>query len=1343
MNRCLFSILLCTLSLVATAQTPLFNHITVEDGLSQNSVMAIAQDARGMMWYGTRYGVNKYDARKFKAYHQDDSAPGLSDDYIVSLFCDSRNTIWAGTLNGLNRYNPEKDVFEQVHIQLPPSADTNRTVHTIYEDRKGRLWVGMNKCLLLLADREKNKFSAVQTFLDKTVRCILEDHSGILWLGTSKGLLQVSNQRSGFTSSNAGIAGQLQQEYVTSIVEDRLHTLWIGTFSNGVIHYNQANRVLDNYVHNDADKHSLINNNIRRLLFDRSGQLWVGTQEGISLKGAAGAFTNIVHDDRNTTSLSQNSIYSLYEDNEGTIWIGTFFGGLNSFHHYNTAFKVYQSGGGATDLSNNVVSSIVEDGPNLWVGTEGGGLNCINRKTGRVRYFQHKPNDGSSISSNLIKVVYKDRSNQIWAGTHGGGLNLFHPATGQFTRFFYQEKDAAALTSEITSIEEDLAGHFWVGTQRGLLAFKREGSVLTPDMASREIVKELDRLMVLYLFLDSKQKLWIGTSSGLYLLQRNQMTLISSSPSPSKPNFRVNCIAEDSRQNIWVGTYYNGLYQYSIDGAYKQSISAKDGLPDNNIVGILADGKNRLWISTGNGLSKYDMERRLFLNYYTVDGLPGNVFNNNAYYKSASGEMYFGGYNGLTSFAPQDIKEHTKVPTVVLSGFSVLGKPVTPGALLPQDISLTKSVELQHDQNMFSVEFSVLNYIKPGKNRFAYQLQGYDPEWHYTGNPVVSFTNLSPGRYQLLMKGSNNDGVWSEPVALGINVLPPFWKTWKAYLLYLLAVGLLLFLITRFFFMREWVKKNNILTQMKLNFFTNISHEIRTHLSLIIGPAEKLLVHGNGGPDDQQQLHVIKNNSESLLQLVNELMDFRRAETGNLKLQVAQWDLVSFLRDIHASFHDLSINKNIVTEFVTSAGKIGVWFDKEQLEKVFFNLLSNAFKFTGSGGLIGIKIEEKPSVVEVKITDNGKGISKENLEKLFDNYFQEEHHGSQNNGYGIGLALSKSIVEIHHGSITVQSSQAAENQAAITSFTVLLQKGKDHFDSSCIIDPAHQPPLSVPLKTTEPVVTPSTGHSQSGETKHTVLLVEDNAEIRNFITTSLQDQYHFITCDNGQQGWEVAVDTIPDIIISDVMMPEMDGMSLCSKLKTDQRTSHIPVILLTAKSTTSNQIEGLQTGADLYLTKPFSLQVLTLHLYNIIAARERVWQQFSKTHSLPKLVEEGSVAVPPAAAEALHPIDAAFIEQASQIVEENMYEPDFNIAILASKLGMSQPVLLKKIKAITGLSTNDFVKSLRLKKAAELLLQKRHTVYEVSYMVGYEDSKYFSKEFKKYFGKLPSAFAEK
>ena len=1322
--RFFFSGLLFITSLLAHAQQMAFNRLTVEDGLSQNSVLSIVQDHRGMLWFGTRYGLNRYDANKFKTYHSNSNSTSLSDDYVISLLCDSKKNLWVGTQNGLNRYNARKDAFDRIPISLK-SNPSHQIVNSLYEDRKGNVWIVMEKSLVVFTPEGGLRPIVIKSFADRTIRCVIEDSAGKIWLGTSKGLMKAEGKFPHLSFSGTAIDGQLREDYINTIAEDRFRKLWIGTFGNGLKNYDPRTNITKNFTHLKNDNKSLINNNIRKLVFDNEGKLWIGTQEGLSIKGHTDEFTNFTHHPSTNSSLSQNSIYSLYEDKNGTMWIGTFFGGINSFDNYPTPFKVYQSGGKSKDLSNNVISSIVaEDINHLWVGTEGGGLNYINRKTGITSYYKHQSDNPSSISSNLVKVVYKDKDNNIWAGTHGGGLNLFEPTTRQFKRFFYKDKDEIVLTSEITAICEDDRDQFWVGTQTGLKVFRRQNKTLSPALTSQKMVQALNKAMVLYLFLDSQKKLWIGTDVALYLLENGKLRLIGGINSKNKTAFKVNYITEDSNHKIWIGTYHHGLYEYTMNGVFKRALVQKNGLPDNNVLAVLEDEQQNLWISTGNGLSKYVIRKNQFLNYYSVDGLAGNVFNNNAYYKSKTGEMFFGGYNGLTSFFPQEIKQNNTVPPIVLSSLTVQGKlvGVGPNSLLTQDVSFTNSIELQHDQNVFGIEFSVLNYIKPSKNRFAYQLKGFDTQWNYTTSPNISFNSLQPGSYSLLMKGSNNDGIWSEPIALSIKVLPPFWKTWKAYTLYALLLATLLFFITRFFFLREWVKKNNELTQLKLNFFTNISHEIRTHLSLIIGPADKLMVNSTGAVEDQQQLQVIKHNSESLLQLVNELMDFRRAETGNLKLLVGNWDIVSFIRDIHASFYELSIQKNIVLDLSSAPAKLDLWFDKEQLEKVFFNLLSNAFKFTANGGQIHLHIEEKKQTVEIKITDNGKGISKQNLEKLFENYFQEEYHGTQNNGYGIGLALSKSIVEIHKGSITVQSESGG------TSFIVALKKGKEHFEPDFIDDqPSFTQRIAPPVKISEPLALTTTVPVLPGGTKHTILLVEDNAEIRNFITSALKDLYIFLEAEHGLLGWNIAIETLPDLIISDVMMPEMDGITFCEKLKTDPRTSHIPVILLTAKSTTANHITGLQTGADLYLTKPFSLQVLTLHMYNIIDSRKKLWAKFSN-----QLNEEHIATV--------HPMDTAFLKKVIKFVEENMYEPEFNIAVLSAKVAMSQPVLMKKIKAITGLSTNDFVKSLRLKKAAELLSEKRHTVYEVSYMVGYEDSKYFSKEFKKHFGKSPSAY---
>ncbi|HEX6428086.1 MAG TPA: ATP-binding protein, partial [Niastella sp.] len=603
-----------------------------------------------------------------------------------------------------------------------------------------------------------------------------------------------------------------------------------------------------------------------------------------------------------------------------------------------------------------------------------------------------------------------------------------------------------------------------------------------------------------------------------------------------------------------------------------------------------------------------------------------------------------------------------------------------------------------------------------------------------------------PGAYTFAVKGANNDGIWSAPATLKITVSPPFWKTWWAYSVYGLLFITLAFFIVRFFFLRALLRRNQELTRLKLNFFTNISHEIRTHLSLITGPAEKLMHSGTNDQYDRQLLRTIRSNSESLLQLVNELMDFRKAETGHLPLQVYHWNIVPFAESVFDAFHDISVSRNIRADFISSSPDIEVWFDKEQLEKVLFNLLSNAFKFTPDGGYISVDIEEKDTTIAIRVTDNGRGIAKENIERLFDNYFQGDDYGKQNTGYGIGLALSKSIVEIHKGTLAVSSENTGDGQYT-TCFTITLLTGKAHFAEVQIAPLA--PSAAVLQRTemvqTEQAVPASVKNTQDG-TKSTVLLIEDNAGIRTFIKNALQPQYHILESSNGLEGLHAAMEAMPDLVISDVMMPEMDGLTFCNRMKNDVRTSHIPVILLTAKTEIQHQVNGLQTGAEVYLTKPFSIQVLELQIRNLLASRERLWQQFRQQMDIvpaDQAAENGTAATEnlSIAPVTLHPLDEAFLKSITQMVEDNMGNAEFGIALLAKKSAMSQPVLFKKLKAITGMSANDFVKSLRLKRATQLLQENRYTVYEIAYMVGYENSKYFSKEFKKQFGKTPSEFA--
>ncbi|RYG42687.1 MAG: response regulator, partial [Chitinophagaceae bacterium] len=592
-------------------------------------------------------------------------------------------------------------------------------------------------------------------------------------------------------------------------------------------------------------------------------------------------------------------------------------------------------------------------------------------------------------------------------------------------------------------------------------------------------------------------------------------------------------------------------------------------------------------------------------------------------------------------------------------------------------------------QDVLQLEFALLNFIKSNKNTYAYKLEGYDKDWLYTNIPSANYTNLPSGDFTFLVKGANNDGVWSDTISLKVNVLPPFWLTWWAYSLYALAIGGIVFLVLRYFFLGALLKKEEELHQVKLNFFTNISHEIRTHLTLIMAPVERMLETEDTSSFIRQQLNAVKQNANRLLKLVSELMDFRKAETGNLKLTIHEHDLIPFLEEVYNSFRDLTIKKGITTSFIYDGDSLPLYFDSEQLEKVFFNLMTNAIKFTPENGQVWLQVKETDKDVTITVTDNGRGIAPEYIDKVFTNFFQVDDHGLQNTGYGIGLALSKNIVTLHKGTITAESTTVPGTENNRTSFIVTLLKSNKHFEQDLLKGARELNAEAVAHKTAAEPITKLFGPDAPGKSKATILIVEDNPELRTLIKETFGNHYQVQEAGDGEEGLHIATNQLPDLIISDVMMPRMDGIELCYHLKTDERTSHIPVILLTAKSTQSDQVSGLETGADMYLTKPFSTKVLELNVRNLLAARERLRQLFLQQVSSYQAINDSD----PVKISALNTVEQEFLQKVIQIVEENMDNPDFGVDMLSRKVAMSAPVLYKKIKAVSKMSVNDFVKS--------------------------------------------------
>jgi ligand-binding sensor domain-containing protein/signal transduction histidine kinase/DNA-binding response OmpR family regulator len=1318
----------------ASAQKILFDHLSVEQGLSQNSVLCIAQDDRGFIWLGTRYGLNRFDGYHVEVYKNEPAnSRSLSGNYINTLFFDSGRTLWVGTANGLDIFNTASNSFQRIH--LPVSNDRQPEIYSLAEGKKEELWLGTSRGLFYCGNTAAKRFipAPQQEFpaevKTQAIQKVFTDSKEGLWVATFKHLYHFSKTSDGYLTkefkSDPADPSTLGDEVTQSIAEDKTGKIWIGTM-NGLNCFDPVTEKITSY-RNKPSGNGLINNNVRSLVVDQSGKLWIGTQEGISIMHPASKqIESLANNAEDEKSLSQNSVHSIFEDAGGSMWIGTFFGGVNVTHPITTSFTPWQHKNSKSSISNNVVSSIAADEKNnLWIGTEGGGLNFYNRATGQFTVYKNTPGLNGGLKSNLVKTVFIDKDKNLWVGTHGGGLNLFDSKTQKFK---YYLNDENRKNSEVEVILEDSQNRFWVGSHSGLKAFKREGTNLS-SIGYEGVLKDMDAKNISALAEDQHHNIWIGALEGLFVLRHTTKTIKPVSIlQNSSPN--INCILVDSKGNIWFGLYNDGIARYNNDNNSFAVYTTSNGLPNNNVLGILEDDRNQLWISTGNGLARFDPVAKTFQTYTTSDGLTGNEFNNNAFYKNRDGELFFGGMKGLTSFFPGKIERNTKSSPLVFTGLKIFNTPVKINDgfnLLQKDIGLTDQLNFSSQQNTFTIEFALLNFIRPDKNKYFYKLEGVHKDWNAIGTPSATFTNLPEGNYTLQIKGVNNDGVLSQPVSMKITVLPPFWKTGWAYLLYLLFIAAIVFFVVRFFYIRALMRRDKELHEIKLNFFTNISHEIRTHLTLIMAPIEKMQKENANNNVLQHHLDNARKNANRLLKLVTELMDFRKAESHHLKLNIAKHDLINFLNDIYTSFEDVSLAKNIRASFVHDASAINLYFDKEQMEKVIYNLLTNAFKFTPQGGAIALHVESKGEKVSIHITDNGKGIAPQHIDKLFTNYFQVNDSKSQNIGYGIGLALSKTIVELHHGGLTVESTPATKNQEGHTCFTVTLAKGHEHFGPAELQGVSETVLASQNEKQAEPVS--YSFSAEPDEKRYNVLVTEDNDELRNLIKDCLH-QYNVIECVNGVEGWQAASEEIPDLIISDVMMPEMDGFMLCQKLKTDERTSHIPVILLTAKSSQSDQVTGLDTGADIYLTKPFSTQVLDLSVRNLLAAREKMRLKFSKEFVLqPKNIT-------------INTVDEQFLTRLIGVIEDYMDVPEFSMDLLSTKMMMSQSVLYKKIRALTDMSANDFAKMIRLKRAAQLLQQGQYSVFDVSVMVGFNDRKYFSKEFKKQFGKTPSEFIQ-
>ena len=1352
--------------LQAQAPTLSFRHLGNEQGLSNSTVETIYQDSRGFMWFGTRDGLNKYDGYQLVVYRYNAAdSNSISDNYITSIFEDSDHTLWVGTRNGLNRFDAGSNRFTRFRRRAGDASGIGHNqVTCIYEDRSRRLWIGSFGGGLQQYDKPSGRFrSYLQQpggLNDNRVNAICEDTAGRLWVGMESGIQQFDAASGVFRSFSLPAGLDKAYQVIRIVRSNGKGQLWLGTEARGLLLFDPSRGSFRSFTHSETSASSLSTNQVRSILPDRKGQLWTGgVNGGLDLFNAVDSgFFHYQNEPENSRSLSQRTVSAIFEDRQGILWIGTHRGGINIYVPGAEKFTLYRQQPDVNSLSYNDVKAFCEDSQGrIWIGTDGGGLNVFDRTSRRFKVYKYNAFDKRTIGSNEVLAITADRQGNIWAGTWGGGLNLFSSTDESFTRFVNNASDAGSISSDyVQQVLEDSRGHLWVATYYGgLNVYDRATHRFTRFTGSGGQVLRGNN--VVSLAEDQQGRLWIGTDDGglnCYDVRSGKIDHYFTNEE-KKPDLRVLFI--DSKGRLWLGQ--SGLYLF--DAAKQQfSLYTKEaGLAATFIKGIAEDGDGYFWVSTSNGIVRFHPQQQQYKTYNTSDGLQGLEFEANAYLKTRDGQLYFGGINGFNAFYPRQIKTNTYAPPVYITDLQLYNLKMQPGAPqspLEQDISLTQRLQLNYKQSSFSFGFAALDYTAPENNQYAYKLDGWDTNWNYVGTErKATYTNLDPGTYVFHVKASNSDGVWSEQArTITLIIQPPFWKTWW---FVALLLGLLFYIAYRVLAFRRATelkkigeKKREEVHQLKLQFFTNISHEFRTPLTLILGPLEKLIKEEQASA----QLHYYKlmqKNAYRLLDLVNEVMDFRKVESGVLQLKVMPGNPALFLDEISEEFYEWAAEKHIRFQVQSAQAPTEAWFDNQVLEKIIYNLLSNAFKYTPAGGQITLELlstlqDFRPSFahelviandykaadcLHFRITDNGIGISKESIEHLFERYFRvnENHLGS-----GIGLAFVKSLTLLHKGSIRVYSERDKGTEILIS----LPARKEDYADAERWVSDAGQKARQLeslvanhrysllPAAADIPVA-PAAAASPH---KAVILVVDDNSELRAFLTGSLAAEYQIIEASDGQEGFEKAKAILPDIIISDVMMPVLDGNAFCKLVKENLETSHIPFIMLTAKTALSSNIEGAASGADFYFGKPLSMELLLLTIHNTLEQRRKSKERFLQDYyyEAKELVNSSK--------------DKEFMDKLLAGIDTHLMDPDFDISVLCSVMGMSKTNLYQKIKQLTGQSTGDFVRTIRLKKAAYIMTHEDVPLSEVILRIGIQTQSYFTKAFKKEFGKTPGQFLQ-
>lgn len=1349
----------------------LTKHWSIKEGLSQGVVNSITQDNQTMMWFATEDGLNRFDGYSFKVFQYDpDDKNSIADNFIQRIFKDSQGTLWVSSRKGLLKFDPFQETFSLFQHDF---KDKNKyafnDVSFIAEGSADNLWISWYGSGFASFNKERKSFvpytpeNLSGLTSEKTV-AMLEDKFGLLWVATQDGGVNVFQVSRGVVVKKMNdLSGGLNLPLmnVHCFAEDKFGNIWIGTSKGLAVYKRQENKFL---VFNHK-QHPVSGLNIFSLFTDSNDNLWIGSQgEGLYQLDLRQFNTRSLDDfifvsfkNLNDYDISKRTVQSIYEDKDKNIWIGTFGEGIYFISSVKENFVRVQK----PVYKNNAVSYVSYYGMchdhegNLWLGTDGNGIYKSDLYGNTIAHFTKETSE--SLKDNAILSALRDGKGRLWFGSYSQGLFLYNPATNGFVNYQYKNSQTKAGGNDVRVIFEDSKRNIWIGTNRGgLCLLDEEGKFYSNPLHFTDALMHGD---VRSITEDNQGNIWIGFyGDGVYSYSLPTGKFKrhfngTNAPEQLKSDV-VFAVKADRKGSIWIGTRGGGLCAFDPGKNKFKRYTDKDGLANSTINAILIDNNQNVWASTNAGISKYDVNSNQFLNYDVFDGLQEGQFTpGSALYNELGGFMCMGGTLGLNIFYPDQINDSLKKPEVRLTGLSLFNKPIrvndsTDGRpVLTQVISRTEHINLRNDQNVLTFEFVGLNYSYPEKNIYAYKLEGFDEDWNFVGNQrTATYRYLQPGEYIFKVKASNVENAWSDEYAsVSIKINPPFWKTPFAYVVYFLTSGGIAFVIfsfrkkqmnlrRRLKIAKSQRKHERQLVQQKLTFFTEISHEFKTPLTLMIGPLEEMLAKDADITPEGQKLRMVYRNAHKLLNLINKLLDYRKIESGNVLLKVREDNVVAFVEEVYISFKDLANHKNIKFHIHAEQPVIMLWFDKEKLEMVLNNILSNSFKYIGKGDEIDIHVGKQISErypngrAIIKIRDNGLGIPKRHLGNVFDWFYKGDSSGTMNSG--IGLSLAKKLVHLHKGEIFVES---VEGNGSV--FSIKIPLGKDHFKANeMVVETAADQALSEVSASTikeNMLLTEAEEYASHKKGFKSLLLIEDDDEIRLFLKQYFEKQYRILESSNGKEGLEVAMNDHPDLIISDIMMPEMDGIDFCKAIKNNIRTSHIPVILLTAKTSLTHHKEGIETGADAYITKPFSPDILRITVGNLLQARENLMRFYRNLFTPESNTQESRD---------LNSLDQKFLQSIYEMLKANIDKPDFNINELSEVLNMSRSLVYKKVKMLTGLSPGEYIRSLRMHEAAKLLRSKKYKVFEVVYMVGFSDLKYFRQCFAKEFGYSPSDF---